>query len=189
MRIIGKVYLFIIRLSRRIRELMLRPLFGSYGRNFRFDPDGTYTFENIFVGDNVNLRMHPILVVFRSTIKILNNVIFGPEITIRDGNHRFDLVGRYIESVTDEEKRPEGDLGVTIQDDVWVGTKAIILSGAKIGRGAIILAGAIVTNRIPPYVIAAGAPAQIIRFSWDVDTILKHEKILYQQNDRYSRSE
>lgn len=60
---------------------------------------------------------------------------------------------------------------VTIGNDVWIGCDVTILDGVKIGDGAIIGAGAIVTKDIPPYAIAAGAPAKVIRYRFDEQTI------------------
>ncbi len=50
---------------------------------------------------------------------------------------------------------------VLIDDDVWIGTAAVILQGVRIGRGSIIGAGAVVTCNIPPYSIAVGVPARV----------------------------
>lgn len=52
---------------------------------------------------------------------------------------------------------------ITIGDNVWIGTRAIVLKGVSIGEGSIIGAGSIVTNDIPPYSIAAGNPAKVIK--------------------------
>lgn len=52
---------------------------------------------------------------------------------------------------------------VTIADDVWIGANASVLRGVTIGEGAIVGAGAVVTHDIPPYTIAAGNPARVIR--------------------------
>ena len=53
---------------------------------------------------------------------------------------------------------------VTIGDDVWIGTRAIILPGVTIGNGVIIGAGAVVTKDVPDYAIVGGVPARVIRF-------------------------
>jgi acetyltransferase-like isoleucine patch superfamily enzyme len=90
--------------------------------------------------------------------------------------------------ITEAEKLPENDLDVVIEDDVWIGTRAIILHGVTIGRGAIIGAGAVVTKNVPPYAIVGGVPAKIIKFRWDVATILWHEAALYPQQQRLSRN-
>lgn len=66
---------------------------------------------------------------------------------------------------------------VIIGNDVWIGTKAIILSGVKIGDGAIIAAGAVVTKDIEPYSIVGGVPAKIISYRFEKDIINKLKKI------------
>lgn len=53
---------------------------------------------------------------------------------------------------------------IKIGHDVWIGQKAIILSGVVIGNGAVIGAGAVVKSDVPPYAIVAGNPAKLIRF-------------------------
>jgi acetyltransferase-like isoleucine patch superfamily enzyme len=172
---------------RRLRMILLRPAFASHGRRFHFDPDGTYSFDTIKVGDDVSLGLRPCLIATRSQIRIGNHVMFGPEVMIIGGNHRIDLVGRFMRSVADSEKRPEDDKDVVIEDDVWVGTRAIILHGVTIGRGAVVSAGAVVTRSVPPYAVVMGVPAKISRFRWDVDTILTHEEMLYPPEERLSR--
>lgn len=60
---------------------------------------------------------------------------------------------------------------VSIGHDVWIGARAIVLDGVVIGNGAIIGAGAVVTSDIPPYAIAAGVPARVIRYRFTPDQI------------------
>ena len=62
---------------------------------------------------------------------------------------------------------------VTIGNDVWIGTRAMILGGVTIGDGAVIGAGAIVTKDVPPFAIVAGVPARIIRYRFEVSVIEK----------------
>jgi virginiamycin A acetyltransferase len=59
---------------------------------------------------------------------------------------------------------------IIIEDEVWIGTSAIILSGVRVGKGAIIAAGSVVVKDVPPYTIVAGNPCKIIkkRFSDDI---------------------
>ncbi len=165
------------------KKIFLRTIykhrFGSTGKQFVFDPYGSYTYANIHVGDNVSLGERPVLIATKSKIVIGNNVMFGPEVTIRGGNHRTDIVGRVMISIKDVEKRPQDDPGVTIHDDIWIGTRAIILSGVTVGRGAIIAAGSVVTKDVIPYSIIGGNPAKIIKMRWTPEQIAQHEKLLF----------
>ena len=178
-----------LRAQRCLMRWLLRPAFRSHGRNFWFDPEGDYSFGTIEVGDDVSLGMRPTLIATRASIRIGSKVMFGPEVTIRGGNHTTSYIGRFMVDVRDHEKRPEDDKGVIIGDDVWVGTRAIILHGVTIGRGAIVAAGAVVTKSVAPYAIVGGNPARIIRFRWDIETILRHEETLYAPQDRLGRDE
>lgn len=58
-----------------------------------------------------------------------------------------------------------------IGNDVWIGARAMVLDGITIGDGAIVAAGAIVTKDIPPYALAAGVPAKIIRYRFPDNVI------------------
>jgi acetyltransferase-like isoleucine patch superfamily enzyme len=75
--------------------------------------------------------------------------------------------GCSIASITHSEQiatRNHGiELPVTIEEDCWLGTGAIVLPGVRIGRGSIIGAGAVVTKDIPPLSLALGVPARVIR--------------------------
>lgn len=63
---------------------------------------------------------------------------------------------------------------------MWIGCRAIILSGIKVGRGAIIAAGAVVTKDVPPYAIVAGCPAKVIKYRFGIDVINKLTKINFE---------
>lgn len=65
----------------------------------------------------------------------------------------------------EKEAVTKGD--ISVGDDVWIGFGATILSGVKIGQGAIIAAGAVVTKEVPPYAIVAGVPAKVTRFRFE----------------------
>jgi acetyltransferase-like isoleucine patch superfamily enzyme len=174
-------------MRRRLLTKIYSPFFGAHGKNFSFDPDGIYHFCNIYVGNNVSLGSRPIFLATRSLIQIGNNVMFGPEVIIIGGNRNTSYIGKFMADVQDADKKPQDDLGVVIEDDVWVGTRVVILNGVTIGRGAIVAAGAVVTRSVPPYTIFAGVPARVIKFRWDIDTILHHEENLYPPEKRFSR--
>lgn len=62
---------------------------------------------------------------------------------------------------------------IAIGNDVWVGARATILDGIKIGNGAVIATGAVVTKDVPPYAIVAGVPARVVRFRTSEDNAEK----------------
>jgi acetyltransferase-like isoleucine patch superfamily enzyme len=183
--VLGQIGELIRRISRRLRMVALRPLFGAHGQGFYFDPDGTYTYGTIHVGDDVNLGVRPVLMAALSEIRIGSHVMFGPEVVVIGGGHNISVPGQFM--TLTHEKTGDEDLGVVIADDVWVGARAVILRGVEIGRGAVIGAGALVTKSVPPYAIVAGNPARVIRYRWDVETILSHESKLHPPDQRYSR--
>lgn len=163
------------RLRRAVRGYATVGRFGSHGDWFDFDPDGTYSYGSIHVGHHVNLGTRPTLLATRSEIRIGNHVMFGPGVTIRGGNHRFDIPGRYIDTIGDDEKRPQDDPGVVIEDDVWVGGNATILGGVTVGTGSVIAASAVVTKDVPPYSIVGGNPARVIRDRFTPEELAAHQ--------------
>lgn len=68
---------------------------------------------------------------------------------------------------------------IIIDDDVWIGYGATIMSGVHVGQGAVIAAGAVVVKDVPPYSIVGGIPARLIRKRFDEDLIKELEKIDY----------
>lgn len=60
---------------------------------------------------------------------------------------------------------------IVVEDDVWIGYRATILSGVHIGQGAIIAAGAVVTSDVPPYAIYGGVPAKLIKYRFSQEVI------------------
>lgn len=172
----AKSLFFIIRLKRRLKMLLLRPLFKKYGKHFIFDPNGNYSFSTIEVGDDVYIGPSPILNASESVIIIGNKVMFGPNVTIMGGDHNIYCVGKYMFDV--KKKLPQNDLPVIIEDEVWVGTGAIILKGVTIGRGSVIAAGALVIKDVPAYSIVGGVPAKVIKMRFTEEERREHERIL-----------
>lgn len=60
---------------------------------------------------------------------------------------------------------------IEIGHDCWIGQRAFIVGGIKIGTGAVVLAGAIVTKDVPPYAIVGGVPAKVLKYRYDEETI------------------
>ena len=172
---LGIIYLRGIK--NRISRFFLRHLFKSYGKHLKFSASDIFTYSNISVGNDVYIGPKAIFLAAEAPINIGNKVLFGPGVSIITGNHPIDLRGKFIYDIL--EKLPGEDMPVTISDDVWVGAGATILKGVTIGRGAVIAAGAVVNSNIPPYAIAGGIPAKVIKFRGDKSGLERHEMTLY----------
>lgn len=82
----------------------------------------------------------------------------------------FDYLPKTFDTVN---VKMENIKGVIIGNDVWIGLRAVIIDGVKIGDGAIIAAGAVVTKDVEPYAVVGGIPAKLIRFRYNEETIIK----------------
>ena len=92
---------------------------------------------------------------------------------LNSDEHQYDVVGR-----TMWESGKGHQFEIVVEDDVWIGHGAIILAPVRIGRGAIVAAGSVVTKDIPPYAIVAGVPAKILKMRFSHEQILEHERLL-----------
>jgi acetyltransferase-like isoleucine patch superfamily enzyme len=112
--------------------------------------------EGLVIGSNVGIAQNCFLQV-RGRVIIGNDVIFGPGVYLFSENHNFDNPDLPV-SVQGETRK-----GVRIGDGVWIGARAVILDGVKIGRSSIVAAGSVVNKDVPPFAIVAGVPAKIIK--------------------------
>lgn len=106
-------------------------------------------------------------------MKIGDFVMIGPYCLFASVHHEFD-----------DHKRPmifqkPRILPIVIEDDVWIGAKATVLGGVRIGRGAIVAAGAVVTKDVEAYSIVGGVPAKHIKYRFDKKTIRDASKLSF----------
>lgn len=90
-------------------------------------------------------------------ITIGDNVLIGPYCIIQTVNHCFSDISKPIN------QQGWDGAPIIIEQDCWLGAHVIVLPGVKIGRGSVIGANSVVAEDIPPYSIAIGSPAKIIR--------------------------
>lgn len=110
---------------------------------------------DIELGENVSINPYACL---SGKVTIGNGVRIASHVSIVGFNHGFDDIETPIH------RQPLTSLGIKIGDDVWIGANAVVLDGVKIGRGAIIAAGAVVAKDIPAMAIAGGVPARVLRY-------------------------
>ena len=105
-------------------------------------------------------------------------------VTINPGEHDYNrltthefLFSTYHKLVEEQNKYYNPVKKVNIGNDVWIGCNSVILGGVKIGDGAVIGAGAIVTKNVPDYAIVTGVPAKVLKYRFSRKTILKLKKL------------
>ena len=129
-------------LTKPFRGMLCRYIFRKCGKNIKVERAASINVD-IKIGDNSGIG---------------KNFMMGPDVVILTRNHKFNDVTSPIITQVYYEKSP-----VFIEDDVWIGTRIIILPGVRSGRSSMIGAGAVATKDIPPFSIAAGNPARVIR--------------------------
>lgn len=129
---------------------------------------------------NIKTCSHNYVLYIGNYCSIADNVVFLLNV---DHNYHnlssFPFKAKYL-GISEAGSR--GD--IVIEDDVWIGHGAIILSGVHIRQGAVIAAGAVVTKDVPPYAIVGGVPASVLKFRFSDSIIEKLLKIDYSKLDQ-----
>tara|TARA_R110002049_G_scaffold309052_2_gene516252 strand:+ start:11036 stop:11578 length:543 start_codon:yes stop_codon:yes gene_type:complete len=169
----------------KIRNLYLKKIkYRKYkiGRNFHsgwgvniWAKNQLYIGDNFYIGRFSQIECDSI---------IGNNVIFGNHVSLLGKyDHHYEQIGvpiRLAAQIADKNYDWKGlDSNIVIEDDVWVGYGSIIISGLKINKGSIIAAGSVVTKDVEAYSIVGGNPAKHIKYRFNKDEIIAHEKALY----------
>lgn len=111
--------------------------------------------------DIVDYGNTPYRVKIGNYCSIAEKVVF-----LLSGEHNIKAISTFpfVEKFCGEKRVAESKGDIIIEDDVWIGYGTIVLSGVRIGKGAIVAAGSVVTKDIPAYAIVGGVPARIIKY-------------------------
>src|SRR5665648_3914 len=109
---------------------------------------------DVLIGDRTRIGMSNVLI---GPVTIGNDVMLAQNIVLSGLNHGYEAV-----SITPH-KQPVMKAKITIEDEAWIGANVVVVAGVTIGKHAVIAAGSIVTRNIPPYSVAVGNPARIIK--------------------------
>ena len=133
---------------------ILAELLPHAGQNLYVEPPFYCDYgSNIYCGSNVYFNVNCV-VLDAARVAIGSNVLFGPGVQLYAATHSLDAGTRRMLELA----RP-----ITIGDDCWLGGGAIVCPGVTIGPGCVIGAGAVVTKDVPPYSLAVGNPARVIK--------------------------
>ena len=163
--------------------------FGYLADNVAFTPPMWLNRkENIYLYENTNIAANSYISAYNAKFIVKKNCAIAEGLTVHTGNHA-RILGMFITKVTEDIKPKGYDKDVVIEEDCWIGCNVTLLCGVTIGRGCTIAAGAVVNKDIPPYCIAGGVPAKVIKRIWTIDQILDHEAKLYPKEERYTRKQ
>lgn len=109
---------------------------------------------DVVIGDHTRIGLHNTVI---GPVTIGSHVNLAQGITVTALNHNFEDPNRRIDD------QGISTSAVTIEDDVWIGTNAVILPGVTIGNHSVVAAGAVVTKDVPPHSLVAGVPAKVIK--------------------------
>lgn len=174
--IIGKVLLLFQRVYWFFWRRYQLTQFEEVGERVYIGRYCTFTYNNIIIGSDVYIGNNACFQSTHGKIIIGNHVMFGPNVQIHGGNHKFKNVGTYMKHILNKKEGEDGI--VKICDDVWVGAGSIILKGVTIGEGSIIGAGSIITKDVKPYSIIVGALPRKELERFDQKTIIRHKEEL-----------
>lgn len=146
------------------------------GTRFQIGPG-----SSVEIGDDCRIESNVVFAVYNGFVKFGNHsgvqtgcilhgrggLTIGDNVMIAAGcvfvpfSHNYSAVDKPMISQGVTPK------GIVLEDDVWLGTGVRVLTGVRIGRGAIVGAGAVVNRDIPPYAVAVGVPARVVRYRYD----------------------
>ena len=155
--------------------------------HYKIGYESTLVPQNMYLEDYCRIQDHLNFISYKGKLRVKKYAAIGAGCIIIPGDHvptvgipQYLAGNLHINDVDGE---------IIVGEDAWVGAGTILLSHCKIGRGAVVAAGAVVSKPVPPYAVVAGIPAKIIATRFTLEQILEHEAILYPPEERMSKEE
>lgn len=142
------------KVAKKMRAWFGKKIMSSVGKDINIEKGAVFN-PKCSLGDKSGIG---VCCELYGTVQIGKFVNMGPEVIVYTRNHRTSRCDLLMQEQGYEEERP-----VIIEDDVWIGRRVIILPGVTIGKGSVIGAGAVVPKSIPPFSVAAGNPAKVVK--------------------------
>ena len=145
------------------RTQILQELLGHLGEDSWIEPPCRCDYgTQISIGDHF-FANYDCIFLDVAPITIGNRVMFGPRVCLYTAGHPLDAATR---NTGLEFGKP-----IAIGDDVWLGGNVVVLPGVTIGAGTVVAAGSVVRRDLPPHVLAAGNPCQVLRPITEADRL------------------
>jgi len=145
------------KIAYKIRRMLVEKIFMNCGKDVIIKSKAYFgNGENVVIGDRsqigANCKMENDLIIG-------DDVVMGPDIVIMSSSHAYNRLDIPINKQGALPRRPP-----KIGNDVWIGTRVVILPGVTIGDQAVIGANTVVTKDVPPKAVFAGCPGRVIRW-------------------------
>lgn len=146
-------------------------------------PMNNFNFENVSLGHGSYGELNVVdfggdcKLIIKNYVSVAQNVSF-----ILNADHYTNHISSYpfkVKILQNQSSESFGKGDIVVDDDVWIGYGATIMSGVHIGQGAVVAAGAVVTKDVPPYAIVGGVPAKVIKYRFEPEMIEELLKIDY----------
>ena len=108
----------------------------------------------VIIGDRTKIGLSNTVI---GPVTIGNDIRLAQNITLSGLNHNYEDVNIPIH------KQGVSTAQIEIEDNAWIGANVVVLAGVKVGKHSIIAAGSVVTKNIPPYSVAVGNPARVLK--------------------------
>ena len=141
--------------QKTFRSMCGKLILAKCGKNVNIEKGSVFS-SRVTLGDNSGIGIRASI---SGETHIGRNVMMGPDCIIYTRNHEFSRTDIPMCNQGFQEEKP-----VFISDDVWIGGRVTILPGVKVGTGAIIGAGSVVTKDVPDYAIIGGNPAKVLKY-------------------------
>ncbi len=138
----------------KLRHFFVRHAIRSCGKEIILQ-------QNIHLSPQIEIGNH---VFIDEDVKIRRETIIGDNVIIASGVQLVTVNHNFVDSEMPIRAQGETISKIVIEDDVWIGTNAIILPGVTVGSHSIIAAGAVVTKDVPAWAIVGGVPAKVLKF-------------------------
>lgn len=154
-----KTHGLLFSINQKLRTKKYQLILGEVGKNCSIGERFSYYYgKNIIIGNNVYIGHDVDIIASQEKVKIGDNCLLAQGVLLVTRKHNFAKRNILVR------KQGETRAPIIIENDVWIGAKAIILAGVTIAQGAVIGAGAVVTKNVKPYAVVGGIPAKHIKY-------------------------
>ena len=146
-------------------------------------PMNDFNFQNVSMGHGSYGELNVVDFGGENKLIIKNYVSIAQRVSfILNADHYTNHISTYpfkVKTLHVTKTESFGKGNIEVDDDVWIGYGATIMSGVHIGQGAVVAAGAVVTKDVPPYAIVCGVPAKVIKYRFEPEMIEELLKVDY----------